>query len=323
MHASEESARSYHSQSVSTEILEELNTRVHSQIKTLLANDAASSVGHDNVDIDKLIDEIDPKLWEAITLLTHSVSERRGTSKVLKHGSSEYHIKRIRRLFLLCTLMFITDDHCSIPMHVLLADIVESQGGSALLHRILNRVGVCASADTLSRFMQHKIRTPNREADRNTDEDSFTVISADNIDFVHKYARVVKGKHTSSWHGTTVQAVQPQPSLCINSCTKPHPASRSGFPLAWRGRKGTYPKPSLRAHPASWRGFPLAWRGRTYPRPSLRAHPASRSGFPLAWRGRKGTARTYPRPSVRYSETLTTALVKIASLNSANSLQCE
>ena len=36
-----------------------------------------------------------------------------------------------------------------------------------------------------------------------------TVISTDNIDFPHSYAQVFCGKQTSSWHGTTVQAVQP------------------------------------------------------------------------------------------------------------------
>ena len=46
--------------------------------------------------------------------------------------------------------MFITDDRCSIPLHILIADLVEGQGGSAWLHKILNRLGVCASADTLT-----------------------------------------------------------------------------------------------------------------------------------------------------------------------------
>ena len=41
----------------------------------------------------------------------------------------------------------------------------------------------------------------------------FTVISADNIDFLHSNARVFGGSQVSSWHGTTVQAVQPLPFL--------------------------------------------------------------------------------------------------------------
>ena len=112
--------------------------------------------------------------------------------------------------------MFTVNDHCSSPMHVLVADILESQGSTALLHQILNRLGVCASADTLSRFVQSKAENSNwlTTTGGNIDSEPFTVVSADNIDFVHKHARIV-GKSKTSWHGTTVQAVQPQPSLSI------------------------------------------------------------------------------------------------------------
>ena len=37
-----------------------------------------------------------------------------------------------------------------------MTDLIESQGGSSVLIKILNRLGVCSSADTLSRFIQHK-----------------------------------------------------------------------------------------------------------------------------------------------------------------------
>ena len=39
------------------------------------------------------------------------------------------------------------------------------------------------------------------------------VVSADNIDFMHRYAHNYCGRQSTSWHGTTVQIVQPQPSL--------------------------------------------------------------------------------------------------------------
>ena len=192
-----------------TKLLEALNTRVHAQVKAFTAKDDTE---HSNFSIERLINEIDPVLWEAIAILTQSVSERRGTSAVLKEGSAESHIKRVRRLFLLCSLMFTVNDHCSSPMHVLVADILESQGSTALLHQILNRLGVCASADTLSRFVQSKAENSNwlTTTGGNIDSEPFTVVSADNIDFVHKHARIV-GKSKTSWHGTTVQAVQSQP----------------------------------------------------------------------------------------------------------------
>ena len=112
--------------------------------------------------------------------------------------------------------MFITDGRCSVPLHILMADLVESQGGSALLHKVLNRVGICASADTLARFVQHKLTVLQGMENMYINKEHFTVVSADNVEFMHTYARVVKGKQNSSWHGTTVQAVQPLPShsLC-------------------------------------------------------------------------------------------------------------
>ena len=196
-----------------TELLRELNTQIHSKIRRVLSKDAVAVMDHDQIDINDLIDEIPPKLWQAVTLLTESVSERRGTSTVSKSDSASYHIKRIIRFFLLCCMMFITDDRCSIPLHILIADLVEGQGGSAWLHKILNRLGVCASADTLSRFIQHKCTTVDM-SDMYAN-DSFTVISADNIDYLHKYARVVRGNGNSSWHGTTIQLVQPLPSFSL------------------------------------------------------------------------------------------------------------
>ncbi len=45
----------------------------------------------------------------------------------------------------------------------------------------------------------------------------FMIASADNIDYVHHYARVYCGKQQSSWHGTTVQIVQPKPSTLTTS----------------------------------------------------------------------------------------------------------
>ncbi len=78
-----------------------------------------------------------------------------------------------------------------------------------MIVRILNRLGVCSSADTLARSIQYRVR----EREQECSPDTLTVISADNIDFLHSYARVFCGKQTSSWHGTTVQAVQPKPGM--------------------------------------------------------------------------------------------------------------
>ena len=155
-----------------------------------------------------------------------SQRESRGTSAVTDPTSSAHHWKKVRRLFLLCTMLFCTDDRCSMPMHILVTDLIESQGGSTLLVQMLNRLGVCASADTLSRFIQHKVTTCDEYGMKHLTRDTFTVVSADNIDFMHSFARIFCGHQTSSWHGTTVQAAQPLPSLSLpprdNCLTDPH-----------------------------------------------------------------------------------------------------
>ena len=96
-------------------------------------------------------------------------------------------------------------------LHTLLTDIVEGQGGSALLIRLLNRLGVCASLDTLKRFIQYKVSSGKTA--KSLDPTVFTIVSADNVDFLHSYACVFKGRQSSSWHGTSIQAAQPLPSL--------------------------------------------------------------------------------------------------------------
>ena len=93
------------------------------------------------------MNQFDSELWKIVCLL--SISDLRGTSKVQDPSSTAHHTKRVHRLFLLCTILFCTDDRCSMPLHTLLTDTIESQGGSGLLIKLLNQLGVCASADTL------------------------------------------------------------------------------------------------------------------------------------------------------------------------------
>ena len=137
-----------------------------------------------------------------------------------QHGKSNNHYghlnllcntKMIRRFFILClcAIMHCINEDFTIPLHTLITDIVDGQGGSALLIRILNRLGVCSSLESLNRYMQDKRANRENCINHALSSDSFTVISLDNIDFVHSYARIFK----SSWHGTSIQAVQPLPSL--------------------------------------------------------------------------------------------------------------
>ena len=84
--------------------------------------------------------------------------------------------------------------------------------------RLLNHLGACVSADTHARYVQYRVQKSKGEGPMSGYPDNaFAIISADNLDFVHSYARVYCGKQQSSWHGTTVQLVQPQPSTLLNA----------------------------------------------------------------------------------------------------------
>ena len=185
-------------------MFDELNDQIHSQIKLLLEKDAKSPCEHHDLDTDQFLKETNSEVWEAVCSLTRSVSERRGTSMVNDPSSLAHRTKKLRHFFLLCALFFCTDERCSMPLHVLLADIVESQGGSQLVIKILNHFGICVSSDTLSRFIQYKVNSLEKASFSNPE--AFTVVSADNIDFQLSFARVFCGKHTSSWHETSIQA---------------------------------------------------------------------------------------------------------------------
>ena len=108
-------------------------------------------------------------------ILTWSKSEIRGTSKVNEHQSTAHHVKKVRPFFLLCAILFCTDDGCSIPMHTLMTDIVENQGGSLVLVRVLKRFGVCSSADTLARFVQFKRTVSDQHHFKYLSKDAFTL----------------------------------------------------------------------------------------------------------------------------------------------------
>ena len=74
---------------------------------------------------------------------------------------------------------------------------------------------MCSSADTLARFVQFKRTASDQRHFKHLSKDVFTLVSADNLDFMHSFARVFCGHQTSSWHGTTVQVAQPLPSLSL------------------------------------------------------------------------------------------------------------
>ena len=247
------------------EVCNDINRRIHKQIESKeLVTDPAT------LDIDSIIESIDQTVWNAVCILTQSVSERRK-----KPSSNLESIKKVRRLFILCQIMFCMDNTCYMPFHVLTADLIDSYGGAAELIKIFNRLGVCVSNDTLMRHIQHYVEeSKSKGILQGLDPDIQTIFTLDNIDFLHSHAQVFAGNQHLSWHGTTIQAVQAKPShvkssdpLPTQTCTdyttrrRPHEflspmpspdkGARSPLPKRFHGRArtGTEYKPNTSSSP--------------------------------------------------------------------------
>ena len=66
-----------------------------------------------------------------------------------------------------------------------------------------------------SRFINHISNNSCPLPNKALTTESFAVVSADNLDYLHSYARVGKHNQKSSWHDISVQLVQPRPSLSL------------------------------------------------------------------------------------------------------------
>ena len=148
--------------------------------------------------------QADPVVWESISILTSSTSEKQPESA---------SIKDLRRAFIISLIVYCIDSRSSMPFQLILADIVDCYGGSTELLKILNRLGVCTSLDMLLRHIQTTVQQSNMKGTlQGLDPSILTMFSLDNIDFLKSYAQVYCGNQQLSWHGTTVQAVQTEPT---------------------------------------------------------------------------------------------------------------
>ena len=121
-----------------TEVLNDLNSDLLDQCHQYLGRDGTFVEEYGELDIEKEIEKMNPTLWNAISKITRSPSERDGR----QIAPSELYKKRLRQYFMLCTMMFCADNRCCMPMHILIADLVDSLGGTMLLVQVLNKLGV-------------------------------------------------------------------------------------------------------------------------------------------------------------------------------------
>ena len=186
-----------------------LNEKILQLAQNLTVSRKENPISACSFDLEGFVEQVDPDLWDTFNHLTQSSNEKHGRPQSDPHS----HVKRVRLAYLLCVFLFCaTSGHCSVPLHILLADFIDASGGSSELISVLNRLGAVASADTLNRHIcSVSVQRKTAGLLKDLNSESFTVASTDNLDFLQSHASVYSGSQHRSWHGTSVQVVQPQP----------------------------------------------------------------------------------------------------------------
>ncbi len=101
---------------------------------------------------------------------------------------------------------------CSAPLHVALTESILCHGGTQELIRILNRLGAAASLDTVNRLATNVVTKRIAEGvSADLKPGMYATATVDNIDIIQPFAFVSCLDASRSWHGTSVQCIQPLP----------------------------------------------------------------------------------------------------------------
>ena len=188
-----------------------LNEKVHDLSSNIIAKYDEAPSESCGFELEEFVSCISPDLWEMMDVLTLPKYLNRGR----KQSESHARDRKIKIAYLVCVVMFCASGgRCSVPLHTLLTDYIEATGGSSELISVLNKVGAVASSETLDRHIMKVSTQPKMDGLlKDLDTTTFTIASTDNIDFLQSHASVYSGSQYRSWHGTTVQVVQPQKRL--------------------------------------------------------------------------------------------------------------
>ena len=191
-----------------------VNDRVHNAIDKILQQDKNHPVDLSTINFEQEMANTDPTVWQMLRLLTRTREERKKPSKSLLQESPST-LRSQCLFYIMCIMFFITDNRCNIPLHTLLTDVVYSHGGTTELVRVMNRVGMISSEDTHVRYVDNIVRHSDKAQD--VDPSQTVVATLDNLDFLQSNAAVYCGDQHRSWHGTTVQILQPKPPSHVNT----------------------------------------------------------------------------------------------------------
>ena len=126
--------------------------------------------------------------------------------------------------------MFCTNPRSPPPIHDFIADTIETCGGSQRLIQILNRLGCASSPDTHDRFVTfHATIKCQLQIWDELPSNVFMLASVDNFDMLQSYAAVYCGDQQRSYHGTTLQLVQPN-SSSLTSVVQQRPETPDNNP---------------------------------------------------------------------------------------------
>ena len=197
-----------------------LNKKVHNQAKSMIQTYSDDPLLCAEFDPNKVLAILDPHLVKCMHILTAPVRSRH---KLL--DSDQDTTTSVKQLFCLATILYVTNSQCYMPLHYILTDAILCMGGSAELVRVLNRFGACVSLDTHNRISTRIVTISMfRGIQSQLTPRTLTVLSIDNIDLMQINAMVSALHAKRSWHGTSVQCVQPLPTssiLCDEEMTSP------------------------------------------------------------------------------------------------------
>lgn len=173
--------------------------------------------------LNSIISLVSPRLWKLVWCLTSSKGKRNNSWSDADDAqkSTIYSARRITCLFLLAVMAHTANPACHYPLHLILADIVDSRSSSSELLDFLSRIGICSSRDTLDRMKTKSIiQRISGDLQEELSKKSFTITSIDNIDRSAPGKRISANSTERGFHGTSVQNVAPMPSQCMETMVR-------------------------------------------------------------------------------------------------------